>query len=108
MASRRPIHTFQLTGYATESNEKHIFAVNLHKVDTVTLKRRYVGDFDNDFSRDFRQVDHRVQSEYLVQLTLQSRIECGWKITLLTSYYAVLRQNRTPLLSAAVTALHQG
>jgi len=27
MASRRPIYTFQLTGYATESNEKNIFAV---------------------------------------------------------------------------------
>jgi len=27
MASRIPIYTFQLTGYATESNEKNIFAV---------------------------------------------------------------------------------
>jgi len=27
MASRRPIYTFLLTGYATESNEKNIFAV---------------------------------------------------------------------------------
>jgi len=27
MASRRPIYTFQLTGYATESNETNIFAV---------------------------------------------------------------------------------
>jgi len=27
MASRRPIYTCQLTGYATESNEKNIFAV---------------------------------------------------------------------------------
>jgi len=25
MASRRPIYTFQLTGYATESNEKKIY-----------------------------------------------------------------------------------
>jgi len=28
MASRRPIYTFQFTGYATELNEKNIFAVN--------------------------------------------------------------------------------
>jgi len=27
MASRRPIYTFQLAGYATESNEQNIFAV---------------------------------------------------------------------------------
>jgi len=27
MASRRPIYTFRLTGYATESNEKNMFAV---------------------------------------------------------------------------------
>jgi len=27
MASRRPVYTFQLTDYATESNEQNIFAV---------------------------------------------------------------------------------
>jgi len=27
MAFRKPIYTFQLTGYATKSNEKNLFAV---------------------------------------------------------------------------------
>jgi len=36
MASRRPIYTFQLTGYATKSNEKNIFAVLCDRLTPLT------------------------------------------------------------------------